>query len=166
MNSDRLNRWLTLGANLGVLVGIILILAELNQNSDLMRAQMTQARGDNVIETYRELMHSDYWAEIRAKRRAAASVQEWVDSLTPTEYERAWYRQLVDFHDLRTQFFQHQAGYLDQRIWENSSKEQARRLLVNLPYFPITSIKTDKEFREFLNNIAREFGIQELPEYE
>ena len=39
MESERLNRWLTLGANLGVLVGILLLVFELNQNRDLVRAQ-------------------------------------------------------------------------------------------------------------------------------
>ena len=39
MNSDRLNRWLTLGANLGVLVGILLLIVELQQNREMMRAQ-------------------------------------------------------------------------------------------------------------------------------
>jgi hypothetical protein len=39
LNSDRLNRWLTLGANVGVLVGIILLVIELDQNRDMMRAQ-------------------------------------------------------------------------------------------------------------------------------
>lgn len=39
MDSDRLNRWLTLGANVGVLIGIILLIVELDQNRDMMRAQ-------------------------------------------------------------------------------------------------------------------------------
>ena len=39
MDSDKLNRWLTLGANIGVLIGIILLIVELDQNRDMMRAQ-------------------------------------------------------------------------------------------------------------------------------
>ncbi len=47
MDSDRLNRWLTLGANVGVLIGIILLIIELDQNRDMMRAQIRNelARG-------------------------------------------------------------------------------------------------------------------------
>ena len=47
MESDRLNRWLTLGANVGVLIGIILLIIELDQNRDMMRAQIRNelARG-------------------------------------------------------------------------------------------------------------------------
>jgi len=133
MDAGKVNRWLTLGANLGVLVGIFLILIELNQNAELMRAQMTQARGDNVLETYRDLMASDGWLEIRAKQRAANSTKEWIDSLTPTEYERAWYRELIDFHDLRTQFFQYRSGYLDERIWESSGRSKDRRHIERRP---------------------------------
>jgi hypothetical protein len=44
MDSDRLNRWLTLGANLGVLVGIIILAVEIRQNSDLARLQFSDDR--------------------------------------------------------------------------------------------------------------------------
>ena len=39
MDANNVNRWLTLGANIGVLVGIILLIVELDQNRDMMRAQ-------------------------------------------------------------------------------------------------------------------------------
>lgn len=39
MDTDKLNRWLALGANLGVLVGLGLLLIELDQNREMMRAQ-------------------------------------------------------------------------------------------------------------------------------
>ncbi len=46
MNTESVTRWLTLGANVGVLSGLILLLIELDQNSDLVRAQIHQARSD------------------------------------------------------------------------------------------------------------------------
>jgi hypothetical protein len=39
MDADRVNRWLTLGANIGVLTGIILLVVELDQNREAIRAQ-------------------------------------------------------------------------------------------------------------------------------
>ncbi len=159
MDGDKVNRWLTLSANIGVLIGIILILAELNQNADLMRAQMTQARGNNAIQTYREMMLSDHWVEIRAKRRAAPSTDAWIKSLSPVEYERVWYRQLMDYHDLRTQFYQYQSGYLDEQIWRSSSRAQARRFMQSQPYFTFSEGVNDPQFDEFLNEISRESGL-------
>ena len=39
MEPDKVNRWLTLGANIGVLIGLALVAFEIRQNSDLMRLQ-------------------------------------------------------------------------------------------------------------------------------
>ena len=39
MEPDKVNRWLTLGANIGVLIGIILLVVELDQNREMTRAQ-------------------------------------------------------------------------------------------------------------------------------
>ena len=39
MDADQLSRWLTLGANIGVIAGIVFLGLELRQNADLMRAQ-------------------------------------------------------------------------------------------------------------------------------
>ncbi len=43
MDSNRINRWLSLGANFGVLIGIILLVVELDQNRDMIRAQTRNA---------------------------------------------------------------------------------------------------------------------------
>ncbi|WP_370338888.1 hypothetical protein [Parvularcula marina] len=40
MNVDKINRWLTLGANVGVVIGLIVLIVELRQNSSLTRAAM------------------------------------------------------------------------------------------------------------------------------
>ena len=37
---DRLNRWLTLGANIGVVLGLIILIFEVRQNASLSRAAM------------------------------------------------------------------------------------------------------------------------------
>lgn len=50
MDSDRLNKWLTLGANLGVLIGIILLIFELDQNRDLMRAQTRHQLAQGIVD--------------------------------------------------------------------------------------------------------------------
>ena len=158
MDSDRVNRWLTLASNIGVLVGIVLILIELNQNSELMRAQLTQARSDNVLATYREQMLSPEWLSLRAKRRAANSIEEWLDELSPEEYESARYNALREFHSLRIQFVHYKAGLIDEDIWRYSTLSQARRLVPVLPHFGFAD-DTDSEFAEFLNQIAQESGL-------
>lgn len=46
MESDRLGRWLTLAANLGVIVGLLILIVEVRQNANLTRAQMESGRND------------------------------------------------------------------------------------------------------------------------
>jgi len=43
MDTDRLNRWMTLGANLGVLVGVFLLLVELRLNTESTELQAAQS---------------------------------------------------------------------------------------------------------------------------
>lgn len=50
MTADTLNRWLTLGANVGVLIGIVLLLIELNQNETMMRAQTRTELSNGIVE--------------------------------------------------------------------------------------------------------------------
>ena len=40
MNSDQLTRWLAIGGNAAVVVGLLLLVYELNQTRELTRAQM------------------------------------------------------------------------------------------------------------------------------
>ena len=46
MDLDRLNKWLTLVANFGVLVGIIFLILELSQNTQALRANAIQNSTD------------------------------------------------------------------------------------------------------------------------
>ncbi|MGB3626888.1 MAG: hypothetical protein WA989_13725 [Henriciella sp.] len=47
---DRINRWLTLAANLGVLLGLIVLIVEVRQNASLTRAAMDQQKNDFLAE--------------------------------------------------------------------------------------------------------------------
>lgn len=162
MDSGKVNRWLTLGANIGVLVGIILILIELNQNSNLMRAQMTQSRADQLADKYDNVIHSDCWPDIIAKQDAATSDSEWIASLTPSELVRVRYRYFREFDDIRNQYYQYQEGYLPERIWRTSTRSQIRRLL---GYAAALGDNWDGEnlfeddFRVVLMEIAEEEGF-------
>ena len=49
MDEDKVNKWLTLGANIGVLIGIIFLAVEIRQNTEMTRAQITQSRADAAI---------------------------------------------------------------------------------------------------------------------
>ena len=50
MNTNNLNQWLTLGANIGVLIGIILLVVELNQNREMIRSQTRHQIAQSIID--------------------------------------------------------------------------------------------------------------------
>ena len=50
MESNRLAQWLTIGANLGVLIGILLLIAELKQNQDMMRAEIRHELSVGIVD--------------------------------------------------------------------------------------------------------------------
>jgi hypothetical protein len=50
MDSDRLNRWLTLVANAAVIAGIVFLALELRQNTEMMRAQSRTDMSQSAIQ--------------------------------------------------------------------------------------------------------------------
>lgn len=50
MESDGLTRWITIGANLGVLIGLVLLIAELKQNRDMMQAQIRHDLAMGIVD--------------------------------------------------------------------------------------------------------------------
>ena len=160
MGSDKINSWLTLGANLGVLVGIILILMELNQNAALTRAQMVQSRADNLIGSYETRMHSEFWPAIRAKQRAAASTVDWLESLDPVEYERVQYLYFREINDIRSQYYMYLEGLMPEEIWQEATRGQIVRLMYMRDAMQI-GCNPDTAINKVLNQIAAEEGAPE-----
>ena len=119
MNADNVNRWLILGANIGVLVGLILLIVELDQNSDLARAQIHQSRFDN-FETFKvAIANSENLLPVLAKFRAAGGPADLsaLQELTQTERERLrqyWDGRIGGYDNLH---YQHKQGFLDEEFY-------------------------------------------------
>jgi len=108
MDSDRLNRWMTFGANLAVLAGIFLLLIELQQNTESTELQAAQS--------YVALSH-----ELDFRIADDPSLIDLFltppEERSPAELRRMdrWY-----FGSLRTWengFFLHSKGVLDDDLW-------------------------------------------------
>jgi hypothetical protein len=78
MDADRLARWLTLGANIAVLVGIILLVLELSQNRDMMRAQTRHELSMGIIDLLQVPAGNEQLASILYRAGAG-------EELTPEE---------------------------------------------------------------------------------
>ena len=119
MNDDKLNRWLTLGANFGVLVGIFLLIFEIRQNSNLMRVQVEQARSDSYIDWQRDIAITEGFASIISKfDRSAGSYSENFLRLTPVEQARVRAALNARFYDLENLHSQYVEGFVSEDYWQ------------------------------------------------
>jgi hypothetical protein len=109
MDSDRVNRWLTLLANVGVLIGLILLTIEVRHAIDLAELEAYRHRGTEIQEAMQQLALSSDLAGVVAKSRDAG-----VEALSPAERVRlnAWYLAMV--FRMQNQFNDYQLGYLDE----------------------------------------------------
>lgn len=68
MKSERVNRWLTLGANIGVLLGLVILIFEVRQNAALTRTEL-EINANNLL------------SQIEFSLATPHSVDAWVKSV-------------------------------------------------------------------------------------
>ena len=64
MKSDELNKWLTLGANLGVFVGLVFVAWEINQTQKQLEITALADTTDNFIQAMEMLAQDEELARI------------------------------------------------------------------------------------------------------
>lgn len=74
MDSHGLPRWLTLGANLAVLAGIVLLIVELNQNRDMMRAQIRHELSVGIVDLLLTPASSEQLADLMLRAQAGEAL--------------------------------------------------------------------------------------------
>ena len=118
--TDQVNSWLSLGANLGVLIGLILLIVELDQNSDLVRAQIHQARSDNFESFMVQKADTEFLQPALIKFRAAGGLRDLsaLEELDLLEIERIrdYYRGRIMGYD--NLFYQYRNGFLDEDFYK------------------------------------------------
>lgn len=109
MTAEKLNRWLTLGANLGVVVGLALLIVEIRQNTEMMEAQMHQSRTEAAMSEQQSVYNSAYIPAMQAKIGSG-------EPLTEEEVVRyeAWFRGFN--RNMDNQLWQHRRGFLGDNI--------------------------------------------------
>ena len=107
MNSDRLNKWLTLAAHLGVLIGIALLLVELNQNHEIIRGQTRTEITHSVVAVMNMTATNKELAEIIARANKG-------EELTPAESLILSTRNQALFRMWENAHYQYRQGLYDE----------------------------------------------------
>ena len=132
MDSDRLNRWLTLVANTGVLVGLILLVVEIRQSNLLALADIEQTRSDSLLQWRREWVTNDHIVPMLLERSSIFSMEEYfsldvaerqaavenmLDEMDPTTRMRMRFFFLTSFWDYENLHAQYQRGLISEQYW-------------------------------------------------
>ena len=113
VNSDKLNKWLTLGANFLVLVGLIVVVFELQQTQVMMMAESSMQRAQMSRENA-SLAARNNISEIEEKLRSGQDI-------TPEEHRNATEFAGSLLRHYEVMHYQNQIGVLDQEIWINNA---------------------------------------------
>jgi len=78
VDTTKLARWLSLGANIGVVAGIVLLVMELNQNREMMRAQVRHDLAMGIVDILQTPASDEQLAGVlyRANTGAELTAQE------------------------------------------------------------------------------------------
>ena len=119
MNPDSVSRWLTLTANLGVVIGLVLLLVELRQNSDLVRAEIHQARSDAHVANIMQLADTEFLLPVVDKFITAGGFYDpsVLDQFASDELARIKQWARAYHQDYDNLFFQYQQGYLAEEFY-------------------------------------------------
>lgn len=111
MNSDQANKWLTLFANFGVVIGLALLIYELRMSQNLAETEAAVRRLDQMQIAQVELATSNFITLVRQK-----ALTEGASSLTPEERSRlaAW-ESSVRLR-MRGQYIEYLNGYLSKEM--------------------------------------------------
>ena len=109
---ERLNQWMMLVANVGVVAGIAFLAYEIQVNTDAVRS--------TSYEAYNETANSflDFWAE-HASTLARVQVEHTaIESLSPEDTIVYLAYAMKTFNSMEATFLHHRAGSLDEDVFQ------------------------------------------------
>jgi hypothetical protein len=126
MNSEKLNSWLTLLANIAVAIGLALLIYELRQSQNLAETEAAVRRLDQMQLARVEIATSEMLASIRVK-----AWSEGVESLTSVElYKLQQWESSVRLR-MQSHYIEYTRGYLD----DDTANTILQDAATSLPYW-------------------------------
>ncbi len=125
MKTDQVNRWLVVGANVGVLLGLIFVAVELNQNSEQLRLQLIFETTQKIFENNQDLL-GDNPAPTISKSITNPEALTFEEYLVASSYVLNLMNEMEDRY-----FVYHQAGLISDEDWKRHIDENISWCLGN-----------------------------------
>ena len=146
MDSAKVNSWLALLANLGVVVGLALLIYEVRQSQKLAETEATVGRLNQMQVARLEFAMNEFLIPIKVKAKT-----EGVQSLSPVELVRLQEWESSVRLRMRSQYIQYAQGYIDR----NTADGIVRAAVRDLPYWEELGFEFgDNEFNQAVKNAA------------
>lgn len=166
MNNDNLNRWLSLGANIGVLIGLILLVYEVRQNSELMRAQISMERTNTNMQILADFSNGGDLIPIDVKLKEQVEgfpgVLGWSKILTPEEKRRYEFWMYVRLTELNNDWFQCEKGLVAPETCRKEVRSNMQRSLHRFYELGISFTRSESSFIAVMQELARLEGLPEV----
>ena len=163
MESPKLQDWLTLVANLGVIIGIVLLVLEIRQNTDLMRAQIAMDRASVSIQTASDFANGGEVARIEASLFDEISgfpfAINWADKLTSEERRRYQYKIIARQYELGNDWFQCEKGFVNAEICQRQVRTRMRRNLHRFFELGINFARSQQTYIQTMQDLAVELEL-------
>ena len=125
MDSEKLNSWLRLLANFGVVIGLALLIFELRQTQHIVETQATVQRLNQMQEAQVNFAISESLAPISVKANA-----DGIQSLSESEFSRLQAWEWSVYLRMGSQYIQYVRGYLDKETADRIVQAAVDRLQI------------------------------------
>jgi len=163
MDGLKLNNWLTLAANIGVIAGIVLLVLEIRQNTDLMRAQIAMDRASVSIQTLSDFANGGEVARIEALLYDEVDgfpfALNWSDKLNSEERRRYQFKIIARQYELSNDWFQCDEGFLSAETCERHVRTRMRRNLHRFYELEINFARSQYSYVEMMQELAKELDL-------
>ena len=146
MDSAKVNSWLALLANLGVVVGLALLIYEVRESQKLAETEATVGRLNQMQVARLEFAMNEFLIPIKVKALTGG-----VHSLSPVELLRLQEWEKSVRLRMLSQYVQYTQGYIDQSIADGVVNAAAE----DLPYWEELGFELgNDEFNQAIKNVA------------
>lgn len=161
MNKEDLHNWLTLGANIGVLIGLGLLIYEIRQNSDLMRAEIHTMRAEGKASRQMDLANNGVVMGIVSKARNLGFPQDpnAVAALTDEERNRMFLMYSSILEATENWHVQCEQGMLNEETCVVTQRWQIIDMVPSAKAAGVDLVGRTPSFIAEIQRIAREEGF-------
>ncbi len=110
MKPEALNKWLTLGANIGVVAGLVFLAVEINQNTRATIAAASEEVTNQSLDYFALGLDNEVISRALYKKSTG-------EDLSGFELDQLWHHQFFNFRVFQNVHSQYRRGFLEEEEW-------------------------------------------------